>query len=179
VTIEQNLPLVETIFSNYKDILGADFQAYKNHVYRVINLCYAAGPCDAIAQEKIQIAACFHDIGIWTAKTLDYLPPSVVEAARYLRQVDKVAWTTEITGMIEFHHRVKSCDDSISPLVEQFRRADVADFSLGLFKMGFPASLIAELKQNFPNSGFHLRLLQLGSSWFLKNPLNPLPMFRA
>lgn len=82
---------------------------------------------------------------------------------------------------MDWHHteaQLCNCTDSAYPLVEAFRRADVADFSLGLFAMGFPRILIAQLKAAFPNSGFHKRLAQLGSAWFVKHPFNPAPMFR-
>jgi hypothetical protein len=34
--------------------------------------------------EKIAIAGVFHDLGIWTNKTFDYIAPSVVLAREYL-----------------------------------------------------------------------------------------------
>lgn len=176
--IERELPLVEDILGSFKSVIGSDFDAYRNHVYRVINLCLSLGYFSPNDKEKIQIAACFHDIGIWTAESLDYLPPSESEAARYLEGKGKSAWVAEVSEMIEMHHRVRSCEDSAFSLVEPFRRADFADFSLGIISMGIPKELIAELKSVFPNAGFHLRLVQLGSRWFLRHPLNPLPMFR-
>jgi hypothetical protein len=176
--IERNLQLVEDIFGVFKSFIGGDFEAYRNHVYRVINLCYSLGEFSAIDKEKIQIAACFHDIGIWTEGTFDYLPSSEILAAGYLAERGKEAWVAEVSEMIEMHHRVRSCVDSVFPLVEPFRRADIADFSLGIIPMGISKELIGRLKSEFPNSGFQKRLVQLGSYWFLRHPLNPLPMFR-
>lgn len=178
MTTERDLPLVEAILGTYRGVIALDFDAYRNHVYRVINLCFAQGEFGADEREKIQIAACFHDIGIWTAGTLDYLPPSEAVAAAYLTAHGKATWVAEVSAMIEMHHRVRSCADSAFALVEPFRRADIADFSLGLVPMGIPRALISRLKAEFPNQGFHQRLLQLGSRWFLRHPLNPLPMFR-
>ncbi|HEU0054861.1 MAG TPA: HD domain-containing protein, partial [Longimicrobium sp.] len=57
--------------------LGADFTAYRNHAYRVANLCLALAPDAPGRVEKIALAAAFHDLGIWTDGTFDYLPPSV------------------------------------------------------------------------------------------------------
>jgi len=176
--VERELPLVEDILGSFKSVIGSDFDAYRNHVYRLINLCFSLGDFSRDDKEKIQIAACFHDIGIWTAGSLDYLPPSESEATRYLEEKGKGAWVAEVSEMIEMHHRVRSCEDSAFGLVEPFRRADIADFSLGIVSMGISKELIAELKSVFPNAGFHFRLVQLGSRWFLRHPLNPLPMFR-
>lgn len=55
---------------------------------------------------------------------------------------------------------------------------DIADFSLGLFSMGIARDTIARVRREFPNAGFHWRLLRLGAAWLLRHPLNPLPMFR-
>lgn len=176
--IETSLPRVDEILSAFKDVVGRDFHAYRNHVYRVVNLCYASGEFCPEAQEKIQIAGCFHDLGIWTGKTLDYLPPAIAAAEEYLRAQGRDARVPEISEMIAMHHCTRSCADAAFPLVEVFRRADIADFSLGLVRMGYPKSRVAALKAAFPNRGFHLRLLQLGTVWFMRHPLNPLPMFR-
>ena len=178
MTIEKRLQLVDEILNEYKSMIGSDFEAYKNHVYRVINLCFSVGTLSETEREKVQIAACFHDIGIWTSETLDYLPPSELEVSKYLTARGKDAWDAEIVEMIEMHHSIKSRNDSLFPLVERFRRADIADFSLGIVSMGMSGDLLAQLKSEFPNAGFHKRLLQLGFKWFFKHPLNPLPMFR-
>lgn len=178
MNIERNLPLVDDILSDFSRVIGPDLAAYRNHVYRVINLCFSLGAFGEAEKEKIQIAACFHDIGIWTAGTLDYLAPSEASAATYLRARGKEEWVAEVLEMIEMHHGLSSQANSAFPLVEPFRRADIADFSLGMVPMGISGELITALRKEFPNAGFHKRLAQLGSKWLLRHPLNPLPMFR-
>ncbi|MCC1495946.1 HD domain-containing protein [Alcanivorax sp. 1008] len=177
--IERDIPLVEEILGSFKRVIGEDYNAYKNHVYRVINLCYSLSQLDPVGKEKVQIAACFHDIGIWTKKTLDYLPPSETAASDYLRATGRDVWVPEICEMVEMHHRIRSCSDCRFPLVESFRRADIADFSLGLVPMGIDREVISRVKAEFPNSGFHKRLAQLATMWIVRHPLNPLPMFRG
>lgn len=177
-TIETQLPLVDEILDHYREAMGDSFTGYRNHVYRVVNLCYWTGPYNELDREKIQIAGAFHDIGIWTDNSLDYLQPSADHATRYLTDNGRTDWISEVTEMIVMHHRLSSCQDSQYPLVEAFRRADIADFSLGVLNMGFPRAFVSQLKKMFPNSGFHPFLLRRGSAWFLKHPLRPLPMFR-
>ena len=176
---DAEIPLLEEILAEWKQVIGADYQAYRNHVYRVVHFCTWLHACSAEDREKIVVAACFHDIGIWTAGTLDYLPPSVRLAGEYLVARGREAWVPEVTLMIDMHHKVGRYEDPRYPLVEPFRRADIADFSLGLFRMGVPAEVIAQVKAAFPNAGFHKRLAQLGARWLARHPLNPLPMFRA
>jgi HD superfamily phosphodiesterase len=66
------------VLENHASVLGHDFIAYRNHVYRVVNLCLAiAGRGDReevqVTLEKIAVAAVFHDLGIWTNHTFDFL----------------------------------------------------------------------------------------------------------
>ena len=176
--IETSLPLVDEILITYKNLIGEAYPGYRNHVYRVVNLCFSTSQFSAIEKEKIQIAGCFHDIGIWTNNTLDYLAPSTWCAEEYLAQKEHIEWTDEITEIINMHHRLSRCTESQYPLVEFFRKSDIADFSLGVVSMGLPRELISALKSEFPNNGFHLFLLKSAFSWLLKHPLNPAPMFR-
>lgn len=176
--IETRLPVVDAILGAFRERLGPDFAGYRNHVYRVVNLCYALGDFQPADKEKIQVIGGFHDMGIWTAGTAAYLAPSEHVARDYLLANGHGDWVAEVTEVIEMHHGVRSRVGSRYPLVELFRRADIADFSLGFVRMGLPKDLIAQLKSEFPNNGFHKLLARLGARWFLRHPLNPLPMFR-
>ena len=42
--------------------------------------------------EKIAVATAFHDLGIWTDGTFDYLQPSVRLASAYLAGAAKPEW---------------------------------------------------------------------------------------
>lgn len=173
--IEPQIALVEEIFAPWQVTLGADYLGYKNHVYRVIHFCFALHPCDVTARQKIIIAACFHDIGIWTHHTVDYLPPSIESATKYLQQYQLDAWITEIILMIDMHHKLRRYSEQNS-LVEVFRKGDLVDFSLGWVTAGVSKAYIRQVKAQFPNAGFHRRLLQLAKQWFISHPLQ-LPPF--
>ena len=73
-------PIVEALMSNWHEALGKDFQAYRHHVYRVLNYCAALQPLDPRQLDQVAIAACFHDVGIWLDHTFDYLGPSAKRA---------------------------------------------------------------------------------------------------
>lgn len=73
--IEERIPLVEEIFSSRKEMLKGAYQGYRNHVYRMIHFCFALRSCNDEEREKVIIAGVFHDIGIWTEDTFDYIPP--------------------------------------------------------------------------------------------------------
>jgi hypothetical protein len=178
VVIEEHLPLLEEILDNWKKELGNDYLGYKNHLYRMINFCFALRPCYPEARQKIIIAACFHDLGIWTSHTFDYLPPSVDLAKAYLRQNNLEQWSPEIELMILMHHKLRKYQDERYLLVELFRQGDLVDFSLGLVTCGLPRAYIKSVKNRFPNAGFHKRLVQLELSWFSRHPLNPTPVLK-
>ena len=170
--------LLCSLLEQWKGVIGSDFDGYKNHCRRMVAFCLAIRSCTDEEQEKVAIAACFHDIGLWTAKTLDYLPPSVIPAVEYLKGQGKEAWIEEITLMITEHHKLRTYTDTRYPLVEAFRKADLVDFSLGMVTFGLPRSLVSQVKGEIPNAGFHGGLVQKASAWFLKHPLNPVPMMK-
>src|SRR5687768_6955861 len=93
------VPTIDEVLDDHASELGHDFTAYRNHAYRVVNLC-AAMVKDRVDLEKIAVAAVFHDLGIWTHKTFDYIAPSMALAHEYLAAHGRAAWITEIEWMI-------------------------------------------------------------------------------
>ena len=127
---------------------------------------------------KIAIAVAFHDIGIWTANTLDYIKPSVEQMRQYLASNELLMWEKEITLMITEHHKMTKVECSEDQLVENFRRADYADFTLGLVRSSIPLDEFRKLTRDFPNKGFNKTLIYLGIKRLLQKPWSPLPMFK-
>ncbi|HVK99227.1 MAG TPA: hypothetical protein VM553_05410 [Dongiaceae bacterium] len=159
-------------------MIGADYKGYRNHVARMVAFSLMLRPCTAEEQRKIEIAACYHDIGIWAANTMDYLPPSLPPAREHLAVNALQDWTLEIEQMILLHHKIRPVRNGLSPLVELFRQADLVDFSLGLLKHGLPATQVNAVKATFPNAGFHKCLMRRAGPWLLQHPLNPVPMMK-
>ncbi|HEX6094886.1 MAG TPA: hypothetical protein VF432_01075 [Thermoanaerobaculia bacterium] len=170
-----NIQRTGDILDRWKRELGDDAVAYRNHVHRVIHFCDAYINGDAEQREKVVIAACFHDLGIWVNGTWDYIPPSIALAKDYLREQRLEHWTAEIETMIAEHHKLTRHQDA---MVECFRRSDLTDVSLGLIRFGLPAGYVREVKARFPNAGFHKRLLQLTAAWWARHPLHPLPVLK-
>ena len=176
--VETSHPLIEEILSDWKNRIGDDYAGYRGHVYRMFNYCLALHPSTQEEQSKLTIAACFHDIGLWSDHTVDYIPPSVAQSKRYLEETDQEAWSEEIGLMIEWHHKVRPYRSERFSLVEVFRKGDLVDFSLGIFKCGLPKSLVKEVKARIPNAGFHRFLLKGAKDWFVKHPFSPPPFMR-
>ena len=130
--IESRLPLLEEILEQWRSEIGNDYVGYKNHVYRMVHFCFALRDCNDEERQKIIIAGCFHDLGIWSDHTVDYLPPSVALAKDYLKEKNLESWIPEIDLMIDIHHKIRKYRDDRYPLVEVFRKADLVDVSWAL-----------------------------------------------
>jgi HD domain len=169
---------LDEILNAHATHLGDDFTLYRNHSYRVANLCIAQSAAGAGQIEKIAIAAALHDLGIWTDGTFDYLRPSARLARAYLAGSAKADWEQEIREMILNHHKVTRYRSNPDWLVEPFRRADWIDVTRGLITFGLPRRTIGRLYEIWPSAGFHRRLIELELAHLRKHPLNPFPVFR-
>lgn len=179
MNIVTQIPALDALLDENAALLGADRTAYRNHNYRVANFCIALmGGANAEELEKIGIALYFHDIGVWTHQTLDYLEPSREFAAEYLAKTGKTAWSAEIEAMVVEHHKIRSAGASAGSLVEPFRKADWMDVMLGMIRFGLPRSFVKNVQAAFPNAGFHKLLVKATGKQLAKNPLNPMPMMR-
>lgn len=182
-TIVSHLPTLDILLHQWRSQLGKDHEAYRNHVYRVVNhcLCYASTHNLTLSQidiEKIAIAGAFHDIGIWLDNTFDYLGPSEQRANNYLVREGKSHWVNPIIRMISEHHKLTQCDAEEHSFAEMFRQADWIDVSMGMITFALPRSQVRLIRKAFPYVGFHKRLIQLSLANSLKSPLKPLPMFK-
>ncbi len=172
-------PDIEQAMLLYQLPIDKDLQAYKNHVYRMFN--YAAWYINYDEDElrKLAIAAAFHDIGIWTHSTFDYLAPSEQTAMQYLQRFAlPEAWSMEVGLMIERHHQVKQYNGLFRKNVEAFRKADLADLSKGLIRGKLPFAAVTQSVDVFPYLGFHGLLVGFAAKQFFAHPLNPFPMLR-
>jgi predicted metal-dependent HD superfamily phosphohydrolase len=169
---------VDGILSDWKGVIGADYEGYRNHVVRMLAFCSMLRSCGAEEREKLEIAACFHDIGLWTANTFDYLRPSVAPAKEYLKARGRSDWADEIETMILEHHKLRPVAAARSPLVELFRKGDLVDLSLGVVRFGLPKDRVRQVRAESPNAGFHRGLLRPAVAWFIRHPFNPAPMMK-
>jgi len=172
------LPTLDALLAAHAAALGDDAIGYRHHAYRVANFAWLLAPGDADALEKLSIAVAFHDLGIWTAGTFDYLPPSRALARAHLNATGRTDWGDEVDAMIDAHHRVRELPPGTQASVEVFRRADWIDVSRGVRRFGLPRAVVREVIAAFPNAGFHRRLAMLTLQRWRRHPWDPLPMMR-
>ena len=170
------IPTIDDVLNEHATELRDDFSGYRNHVYRVVNLCVALVGRSQL--EKIAVAAAFHDLGIWTNRTFDYIEPSIALAHDYLVARARESWIADIEEMIADHHKITRATAAPDSLVEAFRRADWIDVTRGLRRFGISRPFVAHLFATWPSAGFHWRLVTLTLDRFRGHPLTPLPMFK-
>ena len=174
----ERLDPLDRVLETHAVELGGDFTAYRNHAYRVVNFCCALAPCADASLEKVALAAAFHDLGIWTAHTFDYLAPSIRLACAHLACSGHADWRDNVAGMIREHHKVRRFRGPDADLIEPFRRADWTDVSLGVLSFGLPRARIREIRAKWPNAGFHQRLAQLTFRRLRTHPWSPIPVLK-
>ena len=168
--------LAEEILDTWRQAIGDDLPVYRGHVYRTLNVCRALAP--DVPEDRIAVAAAFHDLGLGPNATLDYLPASVARATDWLDRGGRATWSREVALAIDFHHKLTPYRGAHAPLVEAFRRADLVDVSRGLYAAGVPRAFLRELFAAFPDAGFRPRVVRIVLGWALTHPLRPLPVFK-
>lgn len=168
--------LIEKILSAWKDLIGADDQGYRERVYRLFNFCLALQSCTEEDQTKFAISACFQNIGLWSAHTVDHIPPSVADVQNDLFSTERQERSEEMSLMIKMHHKVRTCKTDHYPLVKPFRKGDLVDFFLDFFTFCLPTTYICKVKQAIPNHGFHRFLLKGARDWLANHPFSPPPV---
>ena len=170
-------PLVEDALAPFASALGAARAAYTGHVYRVFNVARALEPSPSHG-DALAAASAFHDLGIWSDRTFDYLEPSVDRARAYLEQRRPELRSDLVASLLREHHRLRAFREGMdASAVEAFRRADLVDVSRGLLG-GVDSAFFRELVRAFPYEGFHGVLVRTAAAWFVRHPLRPLPMIR-
>ncbi|MFG2003951.1 hypothetical protein ACGFNU_32820 [Spirillospora sp. NPDC048911] len=166
-------PVIDEVLESHGKALGSAASDYRHHVYRGLNyqlrLLGQREPTDGLA-----LAWAVHDLGIWTAGTFDYLPPSAELAARHADEVSAEE-LPQVVAMVESHHKIRPVRDR---LVESFRRADRIDVLRGGLRGPLSRHDIEQITRALPYGGFHAFLLRAGLGYAVRHPRRPFPMMR-
>ncbi len=165
IEIKAHRPRVEELLAAYESEIGRDFPAYRNHVYRTITYAMHFLGNAPEYEQLVETAFVYHDIGLWTARDLDYLEPSETIA---LAENEKHGWGLDpeaLRGAIHWHHKVTSYKGPHQRVIEACRKADWIDASKGLVRKGVSRASIAKVNAVFPNLGFQETLLRLAKDY--------------
>ena len=156
---------VEKYLTPYRSLIGADYNGYRGHIYRVLtySLHFLKASEGGIRDEMIDAlsaALVFHDIGLWTAGRLDYLDPSIEEAFTKLSLSEEAM--NLVRDVILYHHKVTPFSGPNADIVNAARKADWIDATMGLVSKGMPKEHIHKVESEIANAGFHDTLKGFG-----------------
>lgn len=154
---------VEALFEPFKDVLGADYPAYRGHVYRIIT--YAMHFLDGQEQHRpiVETAFVYHDIGLWTDRNLAYLEPSETRA---LADNEKLGWGFDpqlLRDIIHWHHKVFPYSGPNADVINACRKADWIDATGGMMRKGLSKEQVRTVEAAIPSYGFSDVLQRLAS----------------
>jgi hypothetical protein len=117
----------------------------------------------------------FHDVGIWTSKSMDYLEPSIKEAQRYIQEHNIDISLDLAANFIGDHHKLSKTQNELS---EKLRKADLVDLSYGLIRFGIPRSRIKEIRKRYPYKGFQGMIFKKVLKHAIRHLNHPFPMLK-
>jgi hypothetical protein len=174
-------PLVEEILDGHREHAGGDergWASYRGHVYRVFNLARAVVPDRDDRDDKLAVAAAFHDIDVF--RSLNYLGPSIRTMEAWLQRTGRDAWAEELAVIVAKHHHLTPYQGRHATLAEAFRRADLNDLSQGVIRSGLPRDHVRAVRQSIDVGVFFTRTVPRAIvRHVIRHPLDPLPIVRA
>ena len=165
---------IDKILTARRQALGPDYNAYANHAKRVFLIAEQLGARNN--RDEMAIAAAFHDVGIWTHESWDYLEPSNTEALKFIQENELMVNQELVESMIMNHHKITAVGNDL--ITEAFRKADLIDFSKHSIRYGLRKKWLKSLMDNYPWHNFHRVLVNKFLKYAWQNPLRPLPMMR-
>lgn len=153
--------IVERELAPLRAAIGADFDGYRNHVYRVLTYAMHFLVGEAKWRETVAFALAYHDVGLWTDAQLAYLEPSEsqAEAARQARAPHLDGCL--VCNLIHWHHKVTPFRGSDAEVVNAVRKADWVDASGGRVTKGLSRRDILDVMTAIPPRGFYETLMRL------------------
>ncbi|NOX28614.1 MAG: hypothetical protein GXP35_00965 [Actinobacteria bacterium] len=165
------------LFDQHESIFGRDLLPYRHHVHRVLGLVSLQVEVEPQLVRPLGVAAFFHDASIWFDQTWDYLPGSIERAIAELGP-DEQEHAGLVTALVDEHHRIRKARHP-HPLVEAFRRADMADiYSPLVGAPGVRRSEYRKLVDEYPYKGFRRMLAKAFGRGLRESPLRPMPMVK-
>jgi hypothetical protein len=154
ITVITTDSVIEEHLSRYKDLLGKDYEGYRNHLYRVLSFSLHFLRGDETYRDVIAAALVYHDIALWTDRTNAYIEPSRARARQDLKDIflNEMPLIEEI---IEWHHKVTRFRGEHADVVNAVRKADWVDFTFGIVHYGLPRRHIATVRDAITEAGFH------------------------
>ena len=152
---------VEQLLRPFQDQIGADYQGYRGHVYRVLTYAMHLLGGEETHRRAVETALVFHDLGLWTDHDLAYLEPSI----RRAQEANEAnGWDLDpelLRNLIYWHHKVFPFRGKNADIVNAFRKADWVDASGGVIRHGLTRAEVDAVSAAIPEHGFRDTLNRL------------------
>ena len=162
IQIITHSPVVEKQLSQYEDIIGSDLEGYRGHIYRVLSYSMHFLKGNETYLPVIATALVYHDLGLWSDKTLSYIEPSCSLAKEKMDEAFSEEEHQLMYDIIFWHHKFTPFEGPHADIVNAVRQADWMDASFGVLSKGMPREHIRAVMSTIPNAGFHQTLLEFG-----------------
>jgi hypothetical protein len=170
--------LIDEVYEAHRAVLGPALEGMRNHAYRTLNLARHLAPDSPGRDERLAVAATFHDLPAFFEGDLEYLDRAADMAEAHLRAAGHDAWVPEVRLMIRHHHKVRPYRGPYAATVDAVRRADWVDVTGTALRAGFPRGYVGALGKAFPLTP----LLRPGwcmiARYAVRHPRRPLPMLQ-
>ncbi len=170
IVIHSSSEHLEQVLSGYKEIIGSDYDGYRNHIYRVLTYSLHYLDADSAEVKKfipvIESALVYHDIGLWTDRQLSYLEPSSFRAKERFGGEYSEEELTLLHNIIYWHHKVTPFEGDHADIVNAVRKADWVDATMGLVNHGMPPKHITAVTGAIAEAGFHNTLAAIGPRYY-------------
>ena len=176
----QSHPVIDSILEAHAAALGGHLRIYRHHCLYVYHSVHAMVPDEAARSDHaLAVAAAFHDLGLFTEDTIDYLEPSVDLAAAYCEKEGRSDLIGLVTRVIENHHKITPVRRGPdAALIDAFRRADWQFVMMGAYPGALGWRGHRALKRALPTPGFHRFIVGHSARHVRSGKRNPLPILR-
>lgn len=144
----------------------SDYQAYRGHIYRVLSYTIHFLDGDETHINVIGPALVYHDIGLWTKKTLAYLEPGIELAFEDYGPALDNDDNELMKNIIYYHHKLTPFKGPHADIINAVRKADWIDVTYGLVSQGMPRQAVVTVQGKIENHGFHKMLLLFGPTLY-------------
>ena len=120
-------------------------EGLRNHAYRTLNLARHLTPDSPGRDERLAVAAAFHDLPACMDGDLEYLDRAADLAEAHLRATGQDERASEVRLMIVNHHKVRRYRGPHAESVNAVRRADWLDVTGTALRAGFPRGYVGAL----------------------------------
>ena len=162
IKVISNNKVVEEYLGRYKEVIGEDYEGYRNHIYRVLtySMHYMGDKQEALP--LVAIALVYHDIGLWTAGRLNYLEPGIDLLTKECTPKYSPLEVELMNDIIDFHHKVTPYVGNNADIINAVRKADWIDATLTIVNHGMSQENTKLVRNALPNAGFHKTLANFG-----------------